>query len=150
MKFHPLCLLAVLLLTACASTVDRRQTRIQERSAAYTNLSPEFRAAVDRGEIKVGMPTDAVYMAWGKPNQILKGESGGGTTETWIYQDTQYATYPVYGYGYAYPYHYYPGYYYGGYWGSGFASIPRSFLRAEVRFENGAIKDWRAVEKSPK
>src|SRR5262245_55750565 len=113
MKFF-CCLAALVVLTACATTVDRRQARIQERLTTYTNLSPEFRAAVDRGEIKVGMPPGAVYMAWGNPAQILKGESGAGATETWIYQDIHYMSYPVYGYGFGYPYypyHYYPGYY---------------------------------------
>ncbi len=49
--------------TGCAtSTIESRS---RERAAAYAALSPEWRDLVSHGQIKVGMPMDAVYVAWG-------------------------------------------------------------------------------------
>jgi hypothetical protein len=31
---------------------------------------------------------DAVYIAWGKPSQVLQGESSQGSTITWLYTGT--------------------------------------------------------------
>src|SRR2546426_160484 len=65
--------LAGALLSGCAtSTIESRK---KERYNAYTELSAEQRSAVDAGQIKVGMPKDAVYIAWGKPHQVLVSES---------------------------------------------------------------------------
>ena len=64
------------------------QSRQQERAAAYAALNPEDRALVDQGKIKSGMSEDAVYIAWGRPSQVLKGETGGKATATWIYTHT--------------------------------------------------------------
>ncbi|HEY2951783.1 MAG TPA: hypothetical protein VGK40_04320, partial [Verrucomicrobiae bacterium] len=73
-------LLAAALLTGCAtSTVE---TRKQERYGAYSALPDESRRLVDQGKIKVGLNEDAVYLAWGKPSQILSGESTKGATTT--------------------------------------------------------------------
>ena len=69
-------LLPALLLCGCVtSTVEKRK---QERAGVYSGLAPELQAAVDQGKIKVGMGMDAVYIAWGKPAQILTGESSQG------------------------------------------------------------------------
>lgn len=134
-----LVLLAPLILfCGCAtSTVDKRK---QERYGAYSQLSPEARSLVDQGKIKVGMSMDAVYIALGKPSQILSGESSGGSTTTWLYHGTyleshRYWSYRSVHYGsrcYAEPrleYDYYP----------------RSYVRAEVVFENGLVKEWRSL-----
>jgi hypothetical protein len=135
-------LLAALVLSGCAtSTIEKRK---QERPAAYDKLSPEFKAAVDVAELKLGMPVDAVYMAWGKPSQILRGESSGGATTTWLYYGTQLVEYRYWSYG---PYWYgsphycspYPAYDY----------YPRSYVRAEVMFQNGLVSSWRTLPRSP-
>src|SRR5262245_16535517 len=55
-------LLAALLFSGCAtSTIE---TRKHERYAAYAELPAEQKAAADTGQLKVGMPMDAVYIAW--------------------------------------------------------------------------------------
>lgn len=126
------------LLSGCAtSTVE---TRRQERSAAYASLAPEMRAFVDQGKIKVGMTMDAVYIAWGKPSQILTGESLKGTTTTFLYhgsqlQEHRHWTYRSFRSGdrwYSEPYleHEY---------------YPRSYVRAEIIFEEGLVKEWRSL-----
>jgi hypothetical protein len=76
--------LSLFLLVGCASTKKFEQRRT-ERSAAYDTLSPEFKAAVDQGQITAGMPQDAVYIAWGPPAEILRSGSEQGETTRWLY-----------------------------------------------------------------
>lgn len=77
----------VLLIAGCATqpTVESRRA---ERAAAYAELPPEHRQLVDAGQIKVGMNEDAVFIAWGRPAQVLQSEDGGGHVTTWLYQGT--------------------------------------------------------------
>src|SRR5262245_3577365 len=138
-QFIFLCL-ASLTLCGCATTAQKFEARKKERYAAYSALSPEMRAAVDKGEIKVGMSEDAVYVAWGPPSQILKGESSGGATPTWIYAGTYLQEYRYWSYRpYWGPYYYS----YGPYLQSDY--YPRGYTRAEVVFENGVVKQWRSL-----
>lgn len=131
--------LLLVLLTGCAAT-STIESRRQERLGTYTTLTPEQKAAVDAGQIKVGMPADAVYIAWGPPSQILTGESSQGSIVTWLYQGTyleehRYWTYHHYGY-------------HGRYYASphlAYDYYPRSFLSAEVKFEGGLVKEWRSL-----
>ena len=148
MKFIASILLVALFATGCmTSTVAKRK---EERSSAYAALSPEMRALVDQSQIKVGMPMDAVYIAWGKPSQVISTESGSGTATTWIYIGTawheyrfwNYHYYPYYPRGryyYSYPHMTYLDYYY----------APYSYPSAEVSFENGVVKNWRHVTPPP-
>src|SRR5947208_2276670 len=76
-------LLSAALFTGCATSTI--QSRKQERAATYANLAPEMKTLVDQGQIKVGMPMDAVYIAWGPPGDILQSENQGGKTTTWLY-----------------------------------------------------------------
>lgn len=78
-------MIAVVLAGCARSTVE---TRRQERWGAYTGLSPEHQQMVDRGEVKYGMNEDAVYIAWGKPRQVLQAGDAKGETTTWLYEGT--------------------------------------------------------------
>ena len=74
---------------------------------------------VSRGQIRSGMSTSAVWLAWGSPEQKTHGEIRGKATETWIYVWTRSAPYgsayyPGYGAG--------PGFGYG-YGGYGFGGV---------------------------
>ena len=138
MKWFTACLGACLLITGCAtSTIE---TRKQERYNVYSELPPDQKAAVDSGQIKVGMSMDAVYVAWGKPSQIVSGESSSGSTVTWLYhgtylQEYRYWTYQNYCYGrgyYAAP-------------SLAFDYYPRSYVSAEVVFAEGKVKEWRSL-----
>jgi hypothetical protein len=139
MNVRILALLAVTVLCGCSrSTI---QTRSQERAATYGSLPSEVRELVDQGRIKSGMTRDAVYIAWGRPAQILTGEGPNGvTTETWLYQGTALQEYRYWGYR---PYvrgnAIYPE-----------ASLrhdyfPRGYVSAEVIFENGVVHAWRTL-----
>ncbi|MDB6123907.1 MAG: hypothetical protein JWQ71_2900 [Pedosphaera sp.] len=117
-------LLVILLLAGCAST-QNVATRKQERLAAYQALPPELKVAVDQGQIKVGMPMDAVYIAWGAPSQTLQSANEGGEAVTWLYhggyvQETRY-------------------------WGRRnlhYDYDPRTYVRAQVVFMNGVVKSF--------
>ena len=131
-------LLLALIVAGCAtSTVDKRK---QERSSAYAALPPETRELVDKGQIKIGMPMDAVYIALGKPAQIINGQSSDGSATTiWLYHGTTWHEYRYWNY------HYYPHGRYGYYPTPtlDYDYVPHSYLAAEVVFQNGVVKSWR-------
>lgn len=132
-------LVVALVVAGCATnTVDKRK---QERKSAYAALSPELRTLVDKGQIQVGMTMDAVYIAWGRPSQIITSQSAGGTGTTWIYAGTAWREYRYWNYRY-YPrgrYFGYPTPY------LDFDYVPYSYPAAEVVFENGVVKSWRNI-----
>lgn len=121
------------LLTGCA-TGTTIAARKQERAASYAALPAETQALIDRGQIRRGMSEDAVYIAWGKPSQILQQEDQHGAITTWLYhgsylEETRY-----------WPYR---------------ARTPsndydiRGYISAEVVFQNGAVSNWRTLPKPP-
>ncbi|HEX4665483.1 MAG TPA: hypothetical protein VH207_02695 [Chthoniobacterales bacterium] len=83
-----------LVLSGC-STVG---TRIDAHRAAFDQLPPEEKALVSQGKIQGGMSQEAVYIAWGQPQQKAVGMVHGVATETWVYTAST-AAYGPYGYG---------------------------------------------------
>jgi hypothetical protein len=104
-----------LVFTGCATT----ESRISDHPEIFNSLSPRDQALVRQGQIRSGMSQNAVWLAWGTPEQKAVGDMRGRPTETWIY--ITYATAP-YGYGhpYGYGYPYGPGF---GFGAVGFARI---------------------------
>src|SRR5882672_11296954 len=94
-----LSLILMLGLLACGCATTTVETRKQERSGSYSQLTPEFKSLIDQGRIKVGMPMDSVYIAWGKPSQVLEGESSEGRQTTWLYHGTTYEEFRYWGKG---------------------------------------------------
>jgi hypothetical protein len=125
--------------TGCAtSTIESRKA---ERSGAYNNLTTEQMGSVDAGQIKVGMSMDAVYIAWGKPNQVLMSETSAGPIVTWIYTGSYLQGYTLWSYpGHFGPYH---RYYYGPILDTDYAVI--NYVNAEVVFDGGIVKSWRQL-----
>ena len=122
--------LLVFVLAGCA-THGTIQSREQERAAAYAALSPEMKTMVDQGRVKVGMSMDAVYIAWGKPEEVLQSGNAQGELTTWIYRGS-FLEETRYWVGRRYPYlaHDYE---------------PRSYVRAEIVFSNGVVQSWRTL-----
>ena len=127
------------LLGGCATsnTVEKRRT---ERAAAYSALSAEQKAFADNGQIRVGMSMDAVYIAWGKPAQVLESESEHGAVTTWLYeggwmQESRYWAYRQLGTGRDL---YLERYLINDY-------EPRSYIRAQLRFVDGNLKEWQTL-----
>ena len=128
MRIIFLFLSAALVLAGCA-TRSTIQSRKQERQAVYAALSPEQKEMVDHGQIKVGMTEEAVYIAMGQPDQILHNENEAGSTATWAYagqwmEETRYWT------------------------RRGFMTrdyFPRSYVSAEIIFQNGKVVRWQTL-----
>jgi hypothetical protein len=90
-----------LVLSSC-STVG---TRIDAHRETFDRLPPQERALVSQGKIQGGMSQEAVYIAWGQPQQKAVGIVRGVPTETWVYTAST-AAYGPYGYGPGYGYGY--------------------------------------------
>jgi hypothetical protein len=75
-------------------------TRISQHPDIYQGLSSRDQALVSQGQIRLGMRMDAVWLAWGTPEQKIPGYAHGGPTETWVY--LRYETPPSYGVPYYY------------------------------------------------
>jgi hypothetical protein len=123
-------LLAGLVLAGCATSTV--QSRKQERYAAYEALTPEMRGLVDQGQIKVGMTTDAVYIAWGPAGRVLQGENEAGKTTTWVYYGSYVQEVRYWGYRNLH-YDYYP----------------TTYVRAQVVFVDGVVKSWQTYGAPP-
>lgn len=131
-KFFCCVLFAALVLTGCATTGKTVEGRKKERAAGYAALSPEFKSLVDTGQIRKGMSEDAVYIAWGKPAQVLQQEDAQGRATTWLYEggwleETRYWT-PEW--RAARMQYYYQ---------------PRAYVRAEIVFVDGKVESWRQL-----
>lgn len=74
----------ILLLAGCAT--NSVESRKKEKRVAYQGLSPGFKALVDQGQIEKGMSEEAVYVAWGKPTEILEMETAQGPFAKWLYK----------------------------------------------------------------
>jgi hypothetical protein len=90
-----------LFLVGCSTT----ESRISDHPEIFQSLSPREQQLVAAGQITPGMSRNAVWLAWGAPDQKTVGAMRGQATETWIYVHYTYA-YPYGGYGYGYPYRY--------------------------------------------
>ncbi len=119
-----------LLVSGC-STVE---TRISEHPEIYQHLSPSDQQLVQNGQIRPGMSQDAVYLAWGGPQQKSTANIRGKFAETWIY----YSSTATGGYGYwGYPY---PAY--GPYFGAGFYGRGRYYRRFGHRYYGWGYDLW--------
>jgi hypothetical protein len=99
----------------CLTSCETVENRISQNPDMFNSLSPRDQALVRNGQIRSGMPMNAVWLAWGSPEQKVAGDMRGHQTETWIYL----AGTTAYGYGYGYgPYGYGP-------WGYGGFGIAR-------------------------
>ena len=78
-------LLLLMLLAAVATGCSTIETRKTERVSAYNSFSPQERALVDQGIIDVGMDTNAVYVAWGKPYEVLAVAFPSEDRTVWVY-----------------------------------------------------------------
>jgi hypothetical protein len=140
------CLLAAataLFLAGCAtSTIESRRA---EKLSAYHNLAPEEKQLVDEGQIKIGMSSDAVYIAWGPPSEVLESEDAGGRITTWRFhgswmQESRYWAYRETRRGHA-------DLFLERYLVSDYQ--PRDYVRAEIYFKDGRVVSWRTLPRPP-
>jgi hypothetical protein len=141
-RFLGLLLLVGLFAAGCAtSTVEKRRN---ERQAAYDKLSPDMKQFADQGRIKVGMPMDAVYIAWGKPAQVVQNETAAGSAVIWLYEGAWLETNPVWAQrGMGAGRHFHTESY------VAYGYTPRTYVSAEIVFVGGVVKEWRTLPQPP-
>ena len=93
-RFIPAALAGALLLSLAACSTVR--SRIQERPQAFEKLSTKDQALVASGNIRKGLGRDAVYIAWGTPDQRRLSSEGKHDLETWNYFGSWQETIPSY------------------------------------------------------
>jgi hypothetical protein len=125
-----LLLFVALTLVGCASSSI--ESRRRERASVFATLTPEMQALVNEGQVRRGMTPDAVYIAWGKPSQVLQQEDQRGLVLFWLYhggwmEETRY--WPYYGRTPVSDYQ------------------PRTYVSAEITFINGVVDSWRTLPK---
>jgi len=76
-------LAAAFLLSSCAS--NSPQSRIEGNPQLFNKLSAKDRELVTQGVIREGMTKDAVFLAWGAPDQTVAGRKAGREIEEWTY-----------------------------------------------------------------
>jgi hypothetical protein len=121
-----------LVFTGCATT----EARISQHPEMYQRLSSRDQSLVSRGQIRSGMTMDAVWLAWGTPDQKIPANVGNGGGETWVY--LRYETPPSYGV----PYYYGP---------FDWSYIPPKFVYPArgVTFSNGRVVFFRYLPSPP-
>ena len=121
-----------LILSGCGTT----GYRISQHPEMYQSLSPTDQALVSQGQIRTGMTMDAVWLAWGAPEQKIPGNMRGHPTETWV--NLRYNTPPSYG----------GPYYYGPF---DWSYIPPKFPYPSkgVTFSNGRVVFFRHLPSPP-
>ncbi|MGB6223008.1 hypothetical protein [Haloferula sp.] len=135
----------IVLVAACAPSTP--ETRIEANRAAYQALSARQQTLVSQGQIEEGMPSQAVYIAWGRPGRDYIGEDEGTATRVWEYTGAQpvYSTNYAAGYGYGYGrYGGYGRYRRGAYYGYDISPqvtyVP--YRKASVWFRNDRVTKW--------
>jgi len=138
-------ILAASVLLAGCTTPSTVASRRAERPVAYEVLSPEDRAQVDQGQVRVGMPPDAVYIAWGKPAQVLESENAAGRITTWLYHGNSTDEHLFWNYR-EYPRR------------DGAVYMERfldrtydfkSYVSAELVFRDGRLESWKTLPRPP-
>jgi len=83
MKFFTFLLLAFVAVfgTAC-STVE---SRIEDNPGLFEALPQGEREFVLQGRITEGMTHNAVFLAWGRPDETVRGSQNGKAFEAWTY-----------------------------------------------------------------
>lgn len=124
-------LAATLIFSGCATT----ETRISQHPEMYQHLSARDQALVSQGQIRKGMTMDAVWLAWGTPDEKIP-DMGPRPTETWLY--LRFQTPPSYG----------APYYYGPF---DWSYIPPKFPYASrgATFANGRVLFFQYVRPPP-
>ena len=72
------------------SGCNTAETRAREKVAAFGLLPPADQTLVLGGQVRTGLPRDAVDIAWGTPSEVRPPDQGDGQLETWLWTRTFY------------------------------------------------------------
>ena len=84
---HGLVLLILVLASAGCDPASGIATRIAEKSAVFTQLTPEQKSKIEQGVIEIGFTSDMVYMAMGRPQKITEKNLPLGHVAMWTYRN---------------------------------------------------------------
>ena len=68
-----------------AAGCETPHTRARLHPGAFAKLSATDRSLALAGKVRDGMNTDAVYMAWGEPDEKRAATGGKEPAESWLY-----------------------------------------------------------------
>ena len=77
-----------LVLTGCMTAAERRAERISQNQAIYLQLDAATQSRVAQGQIAIGDPPSAVWLALGEPNKRTSDTTAAATLEIWQYFDS--------------------------------------------------------------
>lgn len=132
---------ACLLLAGGCATVPPMESRIARNPEMFGSLPESHQELVRQGRVKEGMSQDAVYLAWGRADEVRNSSRKGKALETWIYLGTEVIRRHTVGYGYGFGYGYCHGYGYGGPM-FGVDYDYRNYVIARVDFDKGKVVYW--------
>lgn len=78
-----------MIFSAFAISCSTTNSRIHEKSAAFSQANPEDQMKIQNGEIDLGYTPDMVYMAKGKPKEESTRRVDGKTILVWRYSKPQ-------------------------------------------------------------
>jgi hypothetical protein len=125
------------------------QGRSERHPEMVAKLTDRQRVEVTQGKISEGMSRDAVYLAWGRPDDVSRGREEGADYEEWRYLRTQTVNSVSIGMGFGSGW----GYGHGPYCRGGYAHdimVPMApdyvtTTAAVVAFRNGRVSRWKAA-----
>lgn len=137
-KIYGLTLAAALVLSLVSCQSATPATRIAANPVMFRALPPEQQNLVQQGHISEGMTQDAVFLAWGAPNnEPYVGQQNGKNVVRWVYTYQEpVMTTPTWGPSYWGP----RGWYDPTFYGSTTVYVPRT--AATVVFENNKVVSW--------
>lgn len=136
--------LSICLMGLVSCSVVTPADRIRENPAMYHNLPSEQQKLVQQGRICNGMNQDAVFLAWGMPNdRPFVGQTEKTNFEKWVYTRMRpvMVDSPCWG-GFCGPY------WRGAYMGDGWETAYVPEVYATVTFEKGKVTGWERREAS--
>lgn len=84
------CALIVLLLAAAGCATP--ESRIRKHPDMFAAFPTNVQASVRSGIVNVGYTPDMVYIALGRPAQVIERATETGRLEIWVYTDISYST----------------------------------------------------------
>ncbi len=87
MKMSCLGAMALMIALGCAGcAAETVAARIASRQEIFDAYDVDTKARLQRGQIRIGDDTDAVWFVYGSPTQKIRRTDANGLTEVWIYK----------------------------------------------------------------
>ncbi|MCB1232548.1 MAG: hypothetical protein KDN19_20035 [Verrucomicrobiae bacterium] len=136
-----------ILLSGC-TTVTSPENRVANEPELFEALPEKHRELVRQGRVAEGMSKDAVYLAWGRPQETKESSRNGVTRQAWVYYGTESIPVQTVGIGVGFGDACYGRRYGGGpFYDFGYEFAHRDYVAAKVEFESGRVVYWERNER---